>query len=154
MAPARTSNRRAQRTQNTRKQQPQPPQDVQPQPPPPQAPPIQQLPPPPQSSPDEQHGEVQKLFLDPMSGQPLQLYVEKDVENRDSLIESVIVSVMFTAFGRVRNARKCFVGGRELTIMIAIWRGGLSGIQWRHVYPRYVASKRVQSYCILICDAS
>ncbi|KIP06616.1 hypothetical protein PHLGIDRAFT_90682 [Phlebiopsis gigantea 11061_1 CR5-6] len=60
MAPARTSGRRAQRAQTSRKQNNQP-QD-----------------------------NVEKLFLDPMSGQPLQLYIEKDVDSRDNLVESVI----------------------------------------------------------------
>lgn len=37
----------------------------------------------------QQH--VEQLFLDPMSGQPLSLYVEKDVDNRDVIIDSITV---------------------------------------------------------------
>lgn len=90
MAPARSSARRAQRTHNTRNKQqpahdPPPPQQQQPVPVP------QPPPPPPQSQPAVDPN-ADKLFLDPMSGQPLSLYVEKDVDNKDSLSESIVVS--------------------------------------------------------------
>lgn len=71
MAPARSSGRRARskrKAQNAQRQEPVVESDV-----------------------DEQQPQVEQLFLDPMSGLPLQLYIEKDVENRDVLVESVIV---------------------------------------------------------------
>ena len=105
MAPARTSARRAQRAQNSRKQEQQQPQDVLPQPQLPPPPQVQQHALQPQSPPDDQHGEVQKLFLDPMSGLPLSLYVEKDVEDRDTLIETIIVSVFPHHCGRVHDVK-------------------------------------------------
>jgi hypothetical protein len=140
MAPARTSARRAQRTQNSRKQRQQDAPDVQSQLQVPPPPPVQQQAIQPQSPPAEQHGETQKLFLDPMSGQPLQLYVEKDVENRDSLIESAIVSVKFFS-ERVFAPQKDVVDERKLIIPTAIWRRSVPRIQWRYVHSGYDSSK-------------
>lgn len=125
MAPARTSTRRAQRTQNSRKQPQHDASDVQPQPQPPPPPLIQPQVMQPQS-PAEQHGETQELFLDPMSGQPLQLYVEKDVENKDALIESVIVSAQLLSW-HAFAARKD-VDEKRLIVLTAIWWRCLSGI--------------------------
>ncbi|CCM00419.1 uncharacterized protein FIBRA_02449 [Fibroporia radiculosa] len=62
MAPARTANRRGQRDQNV-------------------------------SSPNDQStppSDLSKeLFMDPMMGTPLQIYVEKDVENRDTIVDLI-----------------------------------------------------------------
>ena len=110
MAPARSSGRRAQRTQNSRKQQQHDGQDAQQkQPSTPQASTTLQTVIDTQSPPVEQQGEAQKLFLDPMSAQPLQMYIEKDVEDRDKIADAVQVSVELhgvTAF----DACKCLVG--------------------------------------------
>lgn len=37
-------------------------------------------------------GGCAELFLDPMLGTPLALYIEKDVEDRDQLVELITVS--------------------------------------------------------------
>ncbi|RDX44846.1 hypothetical protein K466DRAFT_535700 [Polyporus arcularius HHB13444] len=66
MAPARSSVNRARRDQT---QHPPQPQNV--------SPPL-----------DEQNSE-DELFLDPLMGTPLAIYVEKDVENRDEIVELV-----------------------------------------------------------------
>ncbi len=68
MAPARSSVNRARRDQT---QHPPQPQNV--------SPPL-----------DEQNSE-DELFLDPLMGTPLAIYVEKDVENRDEIVELVSV---------------------------------------------------------------
>lgn len=91
MAPARTSARRAQRTHNTRNKQ-QPPHDPPPPPQQQQPAPVPQPPPPPLQSQPAVDPNADRLFLDPMSGQPLSLYVEKDVDNKESLSESIVVS--------------------------------------------------------------
>jgi hypothetical protein len=71
MAPARSSGRR---TRNKRKaQNAQPPEPVV------------------ESDNDELQTQCEQLFLDPMSGQPLQLYIEKDVENRDIISQEIVV---------------------------------------------------------------
>lgn len=68
MAPARTSNRRAQRDQNTNPALLNNVQSHQPV--------------------DEEKTE---LFLEPMMGTPLALYVDKDVEGRDQIVELITV---------------------------------------------------------------
>ncbi len=68
MAPARTSNRRAQRDQNTN---------------PALLNNVQSL-----QSIDQ---EKDDLFLEPMMGTPLALYVDKDVEGRDQIVELITV---------------------------------------------------------------
>lgn len=70
MAPARTANRRGQREQNNTQVQ-----NV-------QADVVPDL----QSKGD--------LFLEPMMGTPLAIYVEKDVQNRDSIVELITVSTI------------------------------------------------------------
>lgn len=64
MAPVRTANRRAQR--DHAQQQPAP-------------------------QPDINHGPSQDIFIDPMMGTALQIYVEKDVEDRDTIVELITV---------------------------------------------------------------
>ncbi|KAI0695545.1 hypothetical protein BC835DRAFT_1414829 [Cytidiella melzeri] len=39
---------------------------------------------------DELQPQYEQLFLDPMSGQPLQLYIEKDVEHRDAIAHEIL----------------------------------------------------------------
>lgn len=84
MAPARSSAHRARRDQ------------------------VQHAPPPHNISPplDEQNS-ADGLFLDPLMGTPLAIYVEKDVENRDEVVELVVVRQVFlrALFGR---ATRCF----------------------------------------------
>lgn len=135
MAPARTSGRRAQRSHTSRKQHPQQ-QNAQPQQL--QSPPLpstaqQPLPP---SLPDDQDAE--QLFLDPMSGQPLQLYIEKDVDNRDTLVESIIVSLRPLYDALICGQRVDSV--RELMVSLALWRRCVPGVQRRHIYSGCVSS--------------
>jgi len=67
MAPARSSTRRAQIDQNAVSH--------------------------PSVSESDNNGNVnEELFLDPMLGTPLAIYVEKDVEDRDVLVELISVS--------------------------------------------------------------
>ena len=72
MAPARSSANRARREREHQAQHLPQPQDI--------SPPVDE-----QNSPDD-------LFLDPLMGTPLAIYVEKDVENRDEIVELVLVS--------------------------------------------------------------
>lgn len=72
MAPTRSSGRRSQR--NRRKAQN-----------------AAQLEPAVESDDDELKSQHEQLFLDPMSGQPLQLYIEKDVEDKDAIAEIIVV---------------------------------------------------------------
>lgn len=72
MAPARTSTRRTQHDQST-----------------PARP----------SGPETNNGAVNdELFLEPMMGTPLAIYVEKDVEDRDNLVSIITVSFIYIAF--------------------------------------------------------
>ncbi|KAH9942291.1 uncharacterized protein BXZ73DRAFT_97706 [Epithele typhae] len=41
------------------------------------------------SPPDDEHGAQNELFLDPLMGTPLAIYVEKDVDNRDQLVDLI-----------------------------------------------------------------
>ncbi|KAI0655972.1 hypothetical protein C8Q70DRAFT_922742 [Cubamyces menziesii] len=70
MAPARSSANRARREREHQAQHLPQPQDI--------SPPVDE-----QNSPDD-------LFLDPLMGTPLAIYVEKDVENRDEIVELVL----------------------------------------------------------------
>lgn len=81
MAPTRSSGRR---TRNKRKTQTAPPRQ-----------PVIES-----DDDDEQPRDVEELFLDPMSGQPLQIYIEKDVDNRDVIAEGVVVRSLETLFSR------------------------------------------------------
>lgn len=40
-----------------------------------------------------------QLFLEPMMGTPLAIYIEKDVEDRDTLVDIIMVSVIGVFFG-------------------------------------------------------
>jgi len=64
MAPVRTTNRRAQRDHT-------------------QQLPVAQL--------DPNHDPSQDIFIDPMMGTALQIYVEKDVEGRETIVELITV---------------------------------------------------------------
>ena len=70
MAPIRSANRRAQRDH------------------------VQQQPAP---QPDSNHDPSQDIFIDPMMGTALQIYVEKDVEDRDTIVELITVCHIFFA---------------------------------------------------------
>lgn len=52
-----------------------------------------QNPPPPAS--DPQHA---ALFLEPMMGTPLTIYIEKDVDDRDDLVDLITVCVLAPAY--------------------------------------------------------
>lgn len=72
MAPARTSTRRTQHDQNASTRS---------------------------ADPDTNNGEANKeLFLEPMMGTPLAIYVEKDVHDRDVLVDIITVSATTAAF--------------------------------------------------------
>lgn len=72
MAPARSSANRARREREHQAQHVPQPQNI--------SPPV-----------DEQNPS-DELFLDPLMGTPLAIYVEKDVDNRDEIVELVVVS--------------------------------------------------------------
>lgn len=44
---------------------------------------------------DEHHGVDEELFLEPMMGTPLAIYVEKDVEDRDAIVDLITVSCIY-----------------------------------------------------------
>ncbi|KAI0633415.1 hypothetical protein C8Q77DRAFT_1114840 [Trametes polyzona] len=67
MAPARSSTNRARREQT---QHAPPPHNI--------------------SPPLDEHNSADGLFLDPLMGTPLAIYVEKDVENRDEIVELIV----------------------------------------------------------------
>jgi hypothetical protein len=72
MAPARTSTRRTQHDQNASTRS---------------------------ADPDTINGEAnEELFLEPMMGTPLAIYVEKDVHDRDVLVDIITVSATTAAF--------------------------------------------------------
>jgi|SRR5882762_830679 len=77
MAPARTSTRRTQHDQNASTRS---------------------------ADPDTDNGVVNEdLFLEPMMGTPLAIYIEKDVQDRDLLVDIITVStvrVVFCPIGR------------------------------------------------------
>lgn len=66
MAPARSSTRRAHPEQNN-------------------------VPPPSLHDQDSNDNVAQHLFIDPMHGVPLAIYIEKDVDDRDILVDLIIV---------------------------------------------------------------
>lgn len=70
MAPARTANRRGQREQNN--------------------PQLQNV----QADVVSDPSSKSDLFLEPMMGTPLAIYVEKDVQNRDTIVDLITVSTI------------------------------------------------------------
>lgn len=61
------------------------------------------------TQPDPNHDPSQDIFIDPMMGTALQIYVEKDVEDRDTIVELIVVCRIFLAKRRIHrvNAHKC-----------------------------------------------
>jgi hypothetical protein len=57
------------------------------------------------ADPDGNNGVVnEELFLEPMMGTPLAIYIEKDVQDRDALVDIIVVSsvkIAFCIIGRV-----------------------------------------------------
>lgn len=51
---------------------------------------------------DDHHGAANEdLFLEPMMGTPLAIYVEKDVEDRDSIVDLITVSRTYKPFSEI-----------------------------------------------------
>jgi hypothetical protein len=58
------------------------------------------------ADPDTNDGVVnEELFLEPMMGTPLAMYVEKDVQDRDALVDIIMVSSVASASSDVSFAR-------------------------------------------------
>lgn len=59
---------------------------------------------PPQSQPAQNEQQEQQeypaLFIDPMMGTPLPIYVDKDVEDRENIVRLITVSINATATRR------------------------------------------------------
>ena len=72
MAPVRSANRRAHRDHPQQQPTPQP---------------------------DPSHDLSQDIFIDPMMGTALQIYVEKDVQDRDTIVELITVCRVFLERG-------------------------------------------------------
>ncbi len=85
MAPARSSGRRA---RTKRKAQNAPPQE------PVTVPDV-----------DELASQYDQLFLDPMSGQPLQLYIDKDVEGKDHIAQLITVRTLSHTEANIAHLR-------------------------------------------------
>ena len=105
MAPARSSANRARRD-NT--QQPPQSQNV--------------------SPPDEDANTSDDLFLDPLMGTPLAIYVEKDVDNRDEIVELITVCRLIHLYPRRRRVLRCH------TPIAGLWKSA------RWIYARVSAA--------------
>lgn len=99
------------------------------------------------------------IFLEPMMGTPQAIYVEKDVDNRDHIVELITVSsqpsqtCLFASFCLTNDVlllatRQSWLSHRQRPSFIQIvplirastetWRCSLSWLQWGAIHPWYV----------------
>lgn len=100
MAPARSSVNRARRDQPPHASQPQN-----------------------ESTPFEEDNQGDDLFLDPLMGTPLAIYVEKDVENRAEIVELVSVRHFCTDAFKVFHGIPCLVSHEKCFLHAPSCRG-------------------------------
>ena len=100
------------------------------------------------SPPDvDEHGADDELFVDPLMGTPLAIYVEKDVDNRDEIVELIMVRNEPTFWPPAQPPLDAFLSG----VRVVVGTGGLCVI---YAVARRVSERAAVSLGFIVPDVS
>lgn len=94
--------------------------------------------------PDPHHDPSQDIFIDPMMGTALQIYVEKDVEDRDTIVELIAVRRLFLPKWLILG-----VGAYVREAKFLVQRHGWKLACLRRVAISFLGSSRVLTHFLL-----